>query len=804
MAARPGEQTDVGDRDPPPAHADGVSGAPTPRLGGSAGLSEAEAARRLAERGRPPRQRTSRSYASIVRANVFTVFNLILAVAGAATLAFGQWQDALFLGVLVANAGIGSVQETRAKRALDRLSALVAPQATVVRDGVARALRLEKLVVGDLVRIGPGDQVVADGTLEAAETLRLDESILTGESDPVARRPGDEIRSGSFAVEGVGAYTVTAVGAESYAARLTGEARSFRHPRSPLERALNRLLVVLVAVMVPLGVALGYALWHRHAPLHTAVPTSVAAVVTLVPEGLILLASLTYAVAALRMARRGALVQQLNAIESLASVDVVCLDKTGTLTEQALRVTELAGPASLADELGRYAASSSVRNATIDAIAAAYPAEPAPVGEQIPFSSQRRFSAQRIGGVGYVLGAPEHFDLDSLAAHADRAATDGRRVLAFGIVDDLDRERPRAHGLVLLAEQLRPEARSTVEWFRSQGVELKVLSGDRLETAASIARDAGVDGPAMDASTLPADPIELRRVALAHSVFGRISPEDKRRVVETLRGAGRYVAMVGDGVNDVPALKAAQLAIAQGTGTQMARTVADVVLVRGEFAAVPAMVAEGRKILRNVQRVAKLFVTKSAFAAFLVLSIGLTPTAYPLLPRQLTLAASLTIGIPGFFLALAPSSGRFSSRGFLRELARFALPAGTAAGLGVLSSYVFALNVLGLRLVEARTVAVTVLVLVGLYLILALEVTGRVRGAAVSTLCLVLLGGYVLALVVPFARQFFALALPGPSVVGSALAGAVLAIAWLAVLDDRFIPGRAGTHPQGPAPPGET
>jgi cation-transporting P-type ATPase E len=788
MVVKPDSQSDLTSREKPtlPLPADA-------RV--NEGLSEREATRRLGERRRTPTPRTSRSYASIVRANVFTVFNLILAVAGAATLAFGEWQDTLFLGVLIANAGVGTVQEVRAKRALDRLSALVAPQATVIRDGRARPVAVEEVVVGDLVRVGPGDQIVADGTLEQAETLRVDESILTGESEPIPRSPGDDVRSGSFAVEGVGVFTVDAVGAESYAARLTGEARSFRHPRSPLERALNRLLFVLVAVMVPLGVALGYALWHRQAPLHTAVPTSVAAVVTLVPEGLILLASLTYAVAALRMARRGALAQQLNAIESLASVDVVCLDKTGTLTESSLRVADIAGPASLADELGRYAASSAVRNATIEAIAAAYPAEAAPVGEQIPFSPRRRFSAQRIDGVGYVLGAPEHFDLDGLAARADQAAASGRRVLAFGTTDVLDEERPRARGLVLLAERLRPDAHSTVEWFRSQGVELKVLSGDRPETVASIARDTGIDGAAIDASSLPADAADLRRVVLAHSVFGRISPQDKRRVVEALRDAGRYVAMVGDGVNDVPALKAAQLAIAQGTGTQMARTVADVVLVRGEFAAVPAMVAEGRKILRNVQRIAKLFVTKSAFAAFLVLSIGLTPTAYPLLPRQLTLAASLTIGIPGFFLALAPSSGRYSSRGFLRELARFALPAGTAAGLGVLSSYLFALNVLDLNLVEARTVAVSVLVLVGLYLILALEVVGRVRGAAISTLCALLLGAYLLVLLVPFARHFFALAPPGPAVLGPALAGATLAIGGLAVLDDRFIPGRSA--PEG-------
>jgi cation-transporting ATPase E len=752
------------------------------------GLSETEAARRLAERGPPSRARTSRSYASIVRANVFTIFNLILAVAGGLTLAFGEWQDALFLGVLVANAGIGTVQEVRAKRALDRLTALVMPHATTVRDGAARQLHVEELVTGDLVRIGPGDQVVADGTLEQAESLRLDESILTGESRAVERSAGDEVRSGSFAVEGVGAYTVTAVGEQSYAARLTGEARSFRHPRSPLERALNRLLFVLVAVMVPLGVALGYALWHRHAPLHTAVPISVAAVVTLVPEGLVLLASLTYAVAALRMARRGALAQQLNAIESLASVDIVCLDKTGTLTEPALRVTGLVGPDSLQGELGRYAASEPARNATLEAIAAAFPAEPSPVEEQLPFSSRQRFGAQRIGGVGYILGAPEHFELDGLGPEAEHAAGEGRRVLAFGIADRLEDERPQARGLVLLAERLRPEARATVDWFRSEGVELKVLSGDRPETVASIARDAGIEGPALDASTLPVDPEELRRVVLEHAVFGRISPQDKRRVVEALRNAGRYVAMVGDGVNDVPALKAAHLAIAQGTGTQMARSVADIVLVRGEFAAVPAMVAEGRKILRNVQRVAKLFVTKSAFAAFLVLSIGLTPMAYPLLPRQLTLAASLTIGIPGFFLALAPSSGRYSARGFLRELARFALPAGTAAGLGVLSSYLFALNVLDLRLAAARTVAVTVLVLVGLYLILALEAEGRRRSAAISALCVTLLTAYVVILLMPFARHFFALAAPGPAVLLPALAGATIAVAGLAAVDNRFIP----------------
>ncbi|MDQ3893405.1 MAG: HAD-IC family P-type ATPase, partial [Actinomycetota bacterium] len=304
-------------------------------------MTEAEARRRLAARGAFAPEPSSRSYWSIVRANVFTVFNLILLVAGVITLAFGAFEDALFLAILVANAGIGIFQEVRAKLALDRLAALVAPTATVVRDGQARRVAVEELVQDDLVQLQAGDQVVADGTLARAEGLNVDESILTGESQPVARRPGEEVRSGSFAVEGTGAYTVTAVGPDSYAARVAGEARTFRHPRSPLERAINYLLFALVALIVPLGALLGYALHERRTELDEAVTTTVAAVVTLVPEGLILLTSLTFAVSALRIARRGALAQQLNAIESLASVDVVCLDKTGTLTEPDLCVLEL-------------------------------------------------------------------------------------------------------------------------------------------------------------------------------------------------------------------------------------------------------------------------------------------------------------------------------------------------------------------------------------------------------------------------------------------------------------------------------
>ncbi|MGE5691299.1 MAG: HAD-IC family P-type ATPase [Pseudomonadota bacterium] len=737
------------------------------------GLTEAEAQRRLAARGPSAPAASSRSTASIVRANVFTVFNAILVAMGVLTLAFGAWQDALFLGIVVANSSIGIAQELRAKRKLDELAALVAPHATVVRDGEARTLAVEDVVEGDLVRLQAGDQVVADGTLEEAAALSLDESILTGESRPVQRGLGEEVRSGSFAVEGAGAYTVTAVGDASYAQRIAGEARQFRHPRSPLERALNRLLFVLVAVMVPLGTIFVYSLWQRDAPIREAVTTAVAGIVTLIPEGLVLLASLTFAAAALQLARRGALAQQLNATESLASVDVLCLDKTGTLTHPGLRVVAIEPP-ELAEPLGRFAASSPAQNATLRAIAEAVPAEAVAVDDYEPFSSSRRYSALTIDGERWRLGAPELFHLDSLGDRAAAEREAGRRVLAFG--DD-----ERARGLVVLAEELRGEARSTVDFFRSEGVELRVISGDSPDTVAAIARDAGIAvGRVHDASE--GEP------PLDATVIGRISPEGKKAYVERLRAAGRYVAMVGDGVNDVPALKAARLAIAQGSGSEMARSVADVVLVSGDFASVPAMVGEGRKILRNVQRVAKLFVTKSAFAAFLILLIGLTETAYPLLPRHLTLAASLTIGIPGFFLALAPSEGPWSTSGFLRDVARFAIPAGTAAALGVLSAYHFALNVVQLPLVEARTVATAVLVLLGLYFVLALEASGtRRRRLAVGGLCGAMLLLFVLVLAFEGTRDFFDLVVPGFWSLVAIVGGTALAITGLIFTDERFV-----------------
>jgi cation-transporting P-type ATPase E len=400
------------------------------------GLTEAQAATALLALGPVAKPATSCSYGSIVRANVLTVFNAILAAFGTVTLVFGDWRDALFLGVIVANTTIGVGQEVRAKRALDRLALLVAPTAVVVRDGREREVPVEDVVPGDLVLVRAGDQVVADGEILEDQDLRLDESVLTGESEASARRAGDSIHSGVFAVEGWASYRVSAVGAQSFAAKIVGEARAFRHPRSPLERAVNRLLYALVGMVVLLGAVLGYSLYHRHASTREAVATSVAGVVSMIPEGLMVLVSLTYAVASARMARRGVLAQQLNAIESLASVDVICVDKTGTLTEAALRVTELV-PAPESEEarmgeiLGRVAASATAPNATLLAIADTFKGErEQPLGE-VAFSSKRHWSAVQLKEATYILGAPERFTLGALENKARELQLAGRRVLAL-------------------------------------------------------------------------------------------------------------------------------------------------------------------------------------------------------------------------------------------------------------------------------------------------------------------------------------------------------------------------------------
>jgi cation-transporting P-type ATPase E len=790
----------------------------------SAGLTEAEATRRLKAAGPPHEQRTSRSYLSIAIANTFTVFNLILAGFGLATIVFGNPKDALFLGILVANVAIGTFQEVRAKRALDKLAALVVAKATVVRDGEPRQIAVEEVVVGDLVRIGSGDQLPADGKLSRSEGLALDESDLTGESEPVVRKVGDEVFSGTFAIEGEGDFEATAVGADSHAAQLTATAKRFRHPRSPLEKAMDRLLVVMVSFMAPLGIGLGISLAVRNISQSEAVETLTAGIVNIVPEGLILLVSLTAAVTAAKMARHGILAQQLNAIESLASVSVMCTDKTGTLTEASLRVVELipaegVAESDLADTFGTYAASAPTRNSTLEAIFAAglgngAAEKPTAV---IPFSSRRRWSALEADGRRLVLGAPEALlegagdgsaaasgsdgagsgdgsadgDDASLRDRAASEAASGRRVLALASYEaplpepgpDVALTAPlRPLGIVVLAEELRASAAETIAFFAREEVALKVLSGDNPATVGAIARDLGIEasGPALDGRHLPEDDAELLAAVKAAPAIGRISPEGKERVVRVLSEGGEYVGMLGDGVNDVPALKQARLAIAQGSGTQMARSVSDLVLVSGEFGEVPPMVGEGRQILRNIQRVARLFISKAIFTAFLVLVIAIPSGVFPMLPRQFTLTSTFTIGIPAFLLALAPSSGPWRPEGFLRAIARFSIPAGLATGLGILVTYLLARHAFDVDLTQARSATAATVVVSGLAIVFALEDQPGTRRLVVGALCVAMALLFFGACAIPPAREFFEIASPTGGMIGAWLIGSAVAIALLA------------------------
>jgi cation-transporting ATPase E len=748
------------------------------------GLSSAEAARRLEKRGPSQAVAGGLTYRSIVRRNVFTLFNLVLASCAVALIATGQLADLLFAGVIVVNSGIGIVQEIRAKRALDRLALLAAPRARVLRDGSEQTVIVDDVVVGDAIALRPGDQVVADGRLLEARGLQVDESILTGESDPDARRTGEAVQSGSFCVAGSGTYEAERVGADAYANELTGAARKDTRELSPLQLSINRLLRLMVALMIPISVLLLYALHVHDVPTREAVSTAVAGIVSLVPEGLVLLASLVFAVSAARVGRRGALVQRLPAVEALAGLHVVCLDKTGTLTDGTLAVEEVlplsgAGEHEVNALLGEFAASLGARNATADALHEHLAGAPRAVTLEVPFSSRWKWSGVAFDdGTELVLGAPEAIIGGSsdpaLAAEIGTRQDRRLRVLLFALARGL--AEPEGDGepripaleplaLVALSERMRPDAATTIAYLHRAGVEVKIISGDGPATVAAVARAAGIetDGRVTTGAELPQEASELRQSALDNAVFARVQPEHKRQLVAALRRGGRRVGMVGDGVNDVPALKECDVAVALGSGSQLAKGVSDVVLVSESFEAIPFAIEEGRRILRNVQRVAKLFVAKSVFAATLILTVGVGGGAFPFLPRQLSLAAAITVGIPAFFLALAPAA-QVPRKPFMRDVAAFAIPAGLVHGVAVLLGHGLVHTSLDRSAQESQTTSTTILVFVGLYLVLVLESgsmrRSRMRGALVPLLVVVLAASYLVVLSIPVLRDAFALAAP--------------------------------------------
>jgi magnesium-transporting ATPase (P-type) len=747
------------------------------------GLSSAEAAKRLRKLGPPP-ETSSRSTSSIVAGNVFTLFNAIIGVFFVLDLGLGLYADSLFGLIAVVNSYIGIRQELKAKATLDELAVLIAPHAKVVREGALVEMTAPEVVPGDVVRVEPGDQLVADGEVISSRGMTLDESMLTGEADGIRKGVGDRVLSGSFCVSGSGYYAVDAVREDSYAGRLAGEARAFRHPPSPLQKEVNRVIVASTYVMLPLAAILVLSLEVRSVGLESAAQTATAGLVTLIPEGLVLLMSVTFAVAAVRLARRDTLVQQMSATESLAAVDTICVDKTGTLTVGELRLAgvefaEGVDATAAQAALARFAASAGDRNRTLETIAARYPGEAGRVSAEVPFSSEWKWSGVALaGGSGstYVLGAPDVLAEagaltlpPGLARKLEAETAAGRRVVAFGESggalpsDPAATAPPRlaALALVVLEETLRPDAAETIAVMREQEVDLKLISGDARATVTAVAYAVGVPREAgvVEGSDLPEDPDELARVALANTIFCRIKPEQKKALVAALVGAGRYVAMIGDGVNDVPALKQARMAVAMGSGTQVTKGVADIVLLKDQFSRLPEAVGEGRRIARNIHRLGRLYLTKTVYAAALILLVAVPGFAFPFLPRHLTLAAFLTIGIPSFVLALAPSDGPLYRGRLLRALAAFAVPAGLATALGSILSFFLVDTVFGGSLEAGRTAATTTLIVLGLSFVLLLERGPGREHIAIQSYMLAMVAGlgalYALILAAAPVRDFF-------------------------------------------------
>lgn len=697
--------------------------------------------------------RSSRSLADIIRANVFTLFNAILTTALLVVLATGQWQDALFGIVLVLNTGIGIVTEYRAKRTLDKLAILSADKVRVKRGGYEMAIASGEIVLGDLILMKAGEQIVADAVLISTTGLEVDESMLTGESDPVYKKPGDPVLSGSFVVAGSGAGEIMAVGADSYANRLAAQAKKFSLAQSELRAGINKILVVMAWVIVPMSALLTWSQLRYVGGLSKAIEddtwrdpvvSAVAGVVGMIPDGLMLLTSLNFALAAIQLARQRVLVQELPAVEILARVDTLCLDKTGTITDGTIQLSEVIDIADVDGAHGALAAlgADSQGNATAAAIAEGFTdAAPDKVRDTIPFSSARKWGAITTDSGSWYMGAPEILlDAcpDSVADPAREvvqgSATTGARVVvlcrsdATGIGQEKDVSLPsdlEPALVVVLREHIREDAAETLAYFREQHVDLKIISGDNPATVGAIATQVNLlgedtDVPGVDARTLPdgerSSLPELGQALSEGSVFGRVTPEQKRSFVHALQERGHTVAMTGDGVNDALALKDADLGIAMGNGAPATKSVARLVLLDGKFSVLPGIVAQGRRVIANMERVANLFLVKMVYSGLLSVAVILLGWPYPFLPRHMTLVSSVTIGIPAFILALAPNSQRYRP-GFLKRVLRFAIPAGIVAGVITLIIY-GNLHIRGdVSEEQANTGSTLVIALIGLWVI---------------------------------------------------------------------------------------
>jgi len=758
------------------------------------GLSEREViARRERGQGNIVQFRTGRTYLQIVRKNVFTFINTVLFSIGIVLILFGQFGDAVVTaGLVLMNVIVGVYQESRAKYKLDQISLLTRPKARVLRDGQEKEIDPSEIVVGDNLVVRPGDQIVVDGTVIGDRCMEADESLLTGESARIPKKAGDPVYSGSFCVTGSAFYEAQKVGADSLVNQLTAGARAFRQAKTPLQRDIDYLIRILVLLVTQLGILLGISFLLHGVPVVDMVRMA-AVIVALVPQGLFFMTTVAYAMGALRVAGKGALIQESNAVESTSHVNLLCLDKTGTLTTNRIRLESLAPVGDGLSErevqhiLGAFAASATGGTPTTAAIAEVFEGKAYPVKAEVPFSSDRKWSALAFRdsdwpGV-YLLGAPEvlepHLQSEaSLSSTIDEWSSQGLRVVLFahhpdgaalGAGDNQPQLPSGVQPLALLSfrDELRPDAQETLEHFVELGIEPKIISGDNPQTVVALARQVGFarDAPAVSGLDLLAmDDAQLEQVAAETTIFGRITPQQKENLVRILREKGYYVAMIGDGVNDVLSLKQAQLGVAMQSGSQAARGVADIVLLGDSFAALPIAFREGQRIVKGMEDVIRLLLTRTFYVLLLVIASQLVGVPFPVTPKHNSILALLTVGIPILALAAWARPGT-PPKSVVRSTSHFVLPAAFTVSVVALAVYLAYLAMTD-DLQIARTALTTATILCGLVLIPFVEPPTEwwVAGDTLSgdwrptLLAFGMLGLYAVVVAVPPLRGFFELA----------------------------------------------
>ena len=751
----------------------GAPPAPNLRPPARRGLTNAEVAdRRATGQGNSLPDREGRTIGEILRANILTRFNAIIGILALTILVIGSPIDALFGIILVLNAAIGIVQELAAKRALDRLRVQMAPTVTVVRESVEIVIVASEVVRDDIIRLRAGDQLPADGRVIDADGLETDESALTGEADPVAKKVDDEVLAGSAVVAGSALVLVTRVGNDAWIQKLVMQARTYSPTHSELRDGVDRMLRFIGWVLVPLTALLLWSQLRADRSTKDGLVSAIAGVVGLVPQGLVLMISLAMATAVRRLAANHVVVQELQAVEGLARIDVLCIDKTGTLTTGRTTLDSLEPVGTTLDELRQ-------------ALAAMAKAEPSPtaamqaiapeVGDapswtptsQVAFSSARKWSATSFDGHGtWLVGAPEMLlagrsspACDAVSVRVSELAAQAKRVLLVAHADgaaageDCLPTDVRPMGLVVLAEEVRSDAAVTLAYFAQQGVEVKVISGDNPTTVSAVAAQLGIAG-AEKSVDLRSPTASIDELAASTTVFGRVSPEQKREIVKALQRAGHVVAMTGDGVNDIPALKASDIGIAMDTATAATKAVAQLVLLDGRFDRLPGVVDEGRRVVANMERVSSLFVSKSVYAAVFAFVIGISGAVFPFLPRHLSLVSELTVGIPAFVLSFRKADAR-TEPGYLGRVLRFAVPAGLVAAVVTLTTYwLVRSTIIDGTLNEGRSASTLALGSIGLWLLYRLM-------RPLDLVEVALLGGLLslaaLVIAAPATRRFYAL-----------------------------------------------